>query len=274
MANEPIPAVQNLRVSQRGGILAIMDDLVQAMNAAASPENARALARYFKVAPGDYGEGDIFLGLKLGELRQLAKPYIKSAFEPDQWLPMLQSPIHEHRLITLVVMSERAKSIVRRGDGNELRLIYDTYLANTDHVNNWDLVDVSCGPIVGGYLLDRDRSPLYELARSDLLWDRRIAMVSSQRFLSRGETSDLYRLAEILLPDRHDLIHKAVGWSLREAGKKVDGDELRRFLDQHAAIMPRTALRYAIEHFDAAERRHFLNLPRTPAHNATRKRKD
>ena len=252
----------------------IVEDLVRAMNAAASPENARALARYFKVAPGEYGEGDIFLGLKLGELRQLAKPYLNSAFDPDQWLSMLRSPVHEHRLITLVVMTERAKKIVRRGDGNELRLIYDTYLDNTDHVNNWDLVDVSCGPIVGGYLLDRDRSPLYELARSDLLWDRRIAMVGSQRFLRRGETSDLYRLAEILLPDRHDLIHKAVGWSLREAGKRVDATELRRFLDQHAATMPRTALRYAIEHFDAAERQHYLTLPRTPAPSAKRNRND
>ena len=164
---------------------------------------------------------------------------------------MLRSPIHEHRLITLIVMSERAKKLVKRGDDDELRLIYDTYLGNTSYVNNWDLVDISCGPIVGGYLLDRDRSPLYELARSDLLWDRRIAMVGSQRFLRRGETSDLYRLAEILLPDRHDLIHKAVGWSLREAGKRVDADELRRFLDQYASTMPRTALRYAIEHFDA-----------------------
>jgi 3-methyladenine DNA glycosylase AlkD len=252
----------------------IMDDLVRAIEAAANPENARALARYFKVAPGDYGEGDIFLGLKLGELRQLAKPYLNSAFEPDQWLPMLRSPIHEHRLITLVVMSERAKKIVRRGDGNEFRLIYVTYRDNTSRVNNWDLVDISCGPIVGGYLLDRDRSPLYELAQSGWLWDRRIAMVGSQHFLRRRETSDLYRLAEILLPDRHDLIHKAVGWSLREAGKKVDADELRRFLDQHGATMPRTALRYAIEHFDAAERRHYLTLPRTPAPSAIRERKD
>jgi 3-methyladenine DNA glycosylase AlkD len=256
------------------GIVAIMDDLVQAMNASASPENARVLARYFRVAPGDYGEGDIFLGLKLGELRQLAKPYVNSAFEPDQWLPMLHSPIHEHRLITLVVMSERAKKIVRRGDGNELRLIYVTYRDNTSHVNNWDLVDISCGPIVGGYLLDRDRSPLYELAWSDWLWDRRIAMVGCQHFLRRRETSDLYRLAEILLPDRHDLIHKAVGWSLREAGKKVDADELRRFLDQHAASMPRTTLRYAIEHFDVAERQHYLTLPRMPAPSSMRKRKD
>src|SRR4030095_3650307 len=256
------------------GIVTIMDDLVRAMERAASPENAQALARYFKVGPGSYGEGDIFLGLKLGDLRQLAKPYIAEVFEPDQWLPLLRSLIHEHRLITLVVMSERAKRRLKRGADEELRLIYDTYLGNTRYVNNWDLVDVSCGPIVGGYLLDRDRSPLYELARSDLLWDRRIAMVSSQYFLRRGETADLYRLAEILLPDRHDLIHKAVGWSVREAGKRVDRDELRRFLDQHGAPMPRTALRYAIEHFDAAERRHYLTLPRTPAPSAIRERKD
>jgi 3-methyladenine DNA glycosylase AlkD len=239
-----------------------MDDLIRAMEAAASPENARALTRYFKVAPGSYGEGDIFLGLKLSELRQLAKPYVNSIFEPERWLPLLHSPIHEHRQITLVVMSERAKKLLKRGSDEELQLIYDTYLSNTRYVNNWDLVDVSCGPIVGGYLLDRDRSPLYRLARSDLLWERRIAMVSSQTFLARGETSDLCRLAEILLPDRHDLIHKAVGWSLREAGKKVDRDELRRFLDQHASVMPRTALRYAIEHFDPAERQPYLALPR------------
>jgi 3-methyladenine DNA glycosylase AlkD len=248
-----------LRMPAPHGIVALVEDLVRAMEATATPENARALARYFKVAPGSYGEGDIFLGLKLGDLRQLAKPYAASVFEPDQWLPMLRSPIHEHRLIALVVMTERAKKPANEA---ELQMIYDTYLGNTSYVNNWDLVDVSCGPIVGGYLLDRDRSPLYELVRSPLLWDRRIAMVGSQYFLRRGETGDLYRLAEILLPDRHDLIHKAVGWSLREAGKRVDGDELRRFLDQHAAAMPRTTLRYAIEHFDPTERQHYLAIPR------------
>jgi 3-methyladenine DNA glycosylase AlkD len=250
-------------VSVPAGNVAIVDDLVRAMEAAATPETARVLASYFKVAPGSYGEGDIFLGLKLSDLRRLAKPYAASAFELDQWLPMLHSPIHEHRLIALVVMGERAKKAVKKGvDGGELRLIYDTYLNNTRYVNNWDLVDVSCGPIVGGYLLDRDRSPLYALARSELLWDRRIAMVSSQHFLRRRETGDLYHLAEILLPDQHDLIHKAVGWSLREAGKRVDRDELRRFLDQHASVMPRTALRYAIEHFEPAERQRYLAIPR------------
>jgi 3-methyladenine DNA glycosylase AlkD len=244
------------------GNLALVNDLVQAMEAAATPENARALARYFKVAPGGYGEGDVFLGIKLSHLRQLAKPYAASVFEPADWLPLLRSPIHEHRLIALVVMSERAKQAAEKSNG-ELQVIYDTYLDNTNYVNNWDLVDVTCGPIVGGYLLDRDRSPLYTLVRSDRIWDRRIAMVSSQHFLRRRETTDLYRIAEILLPDRHDLIHKAVGWSLREAGKRVDRDELRRFLDQQASIMPRTALRYAIEHFDSAERQHYLTHSKT-----------
>ena len=251
-------------MSSARGIVTIMDDLVRAMDAAASPESARALSRYFKVSPGSYGEGDIFLGLKVGELRQLAKPYVVSAFEPAEWLPLLRSPIHEHRLITLIVMSERARKSVERPDDGELRLIYGTYLGNTSYVNNWDLVDVSCGPIVGGYLLDRDRAPLYQLVQSDLLWERRIAMVSSQHFLPRGETADLYRLAVILLPDRHDLIHKAVGWSLREAGKRVDRDELRCFLDQYVPVMPRTALRYAIEHFELAERQHYLAIPRQP----------
>ncbi|HKN45234.1 MAG TPA: DNA alkylation repair protein [Propionibacteriaceae bacterium] len=251
-------------MSSARGIVTIMDDLVRAMDAAASPENARALSRYFKVSPGSYGEGDVFLGLKVGELRQLAKPYVVSAFQPAEWLPLLRSPIHEHRLITLIVMSERARKSVRRLDDGELRLIYETYLGNTSYVNNWDLVDVSCGPIVGGYLLDRDRAPLYQLVESDLLWERRIAMVSSQHFLPRRETDDLYRLAVILLPDRHDLIHKAVGWSLREAGKRVDREGLRRFLDQYAPVMPRTALRYAIEHFEPAERQHYLAIPRQP----------
>jgi len=240
-----------------------MDDLKAAMDAAASPEDARTLTRYFKVAPGSYGEGDVFLGLKLSDLRQLAKPYVASAFEADQWLAMLRSPIHEHRQIALLVMSERASKSATRPEGaTELELIYHTYLDNTRWVNNWDLVDVSCRPIVGGYLLDRERSPLYQLVKSDWLGDRRIAMVSSQHFLRRAETSDLYRLAVILLPDRHDLIHKAVGWSLREAGKRVDRNELRGFLDQYAPRMPRTALRYAIEHFEPTERQHYLALPR------------
>ncbi len=237
-----------------------IEELVRAIDAAADPEAARVLTRYFKVGPGDYGEGDTFIGVKLSQLRPLAAPYAIEVFEPSLWLPLLYSPVHEHRLCALVVMSERARrNAGRQGDPEELELIYRTYLDNTAYVNNWDLVDISSKPIVGGYLQHRDRSPLYALARSDSLWERRIAMVGSQWFLKVGETDDLYRLAEMLLGDRHDLMHKAVGWSLREAGKK-DPDALRAFLTTHISRMPRTALRYAIEKFDAEERRAFLQL--------------
>src|SRR5918997_1421412 len=224
--------------------------LVQAMEATADRETARTLAQYFQVRPGGYGEGDTFLGLKLSQLRPLATPYTTEPFDPDLWLPLLSSPVHEHRLISLVVMSERARrNAGRRGDPGELELVYRTYLDNTAYVNNWDLVDVSAKPVVGGYLQHRDRTPLYLLARSGLVWERRIAMVGCQWFLKGGETADLFRLAEMLLGDRHDLMHKAVGWSLREAGKQ-DPAALREFLTAHVGAMPRTTLRYAIEHFE------------------------
>jgi 3-methyladenine DNA glycosylase AlkD len=146
------------------------------------------------------------------------------------------------------------------GSAAELARLFDTYLANTASINNWDLVDVSSPSLVGGYLMDRDRDVLYRLAGSTVLWERRIAMVSTQTFIRAGQTGDVYRLAELLLADPHDLMHKAVGWMLREAGKRVDATELRRFLDLHAPRMPRTALRYAVEHFDGEERRHYLGL--------------
>ena len=154
--------------------------------------------------------------------------------------------MHEHRLVALVVMAERARrNTLRRGDPAELEQVYETYLDNTAYVNNWDLVDVSAKPIVGGHLQHRDRAPLYVLARSPLIWDRRIAMVGSQWFLKAGETDDVFALAELLLGDRHDLMHKAVGWSLREAGKR-DPAALRQFLD-HARLgdaADRPALRH------------------------------
>ena len=235
-------------------------ELVKRMESAADPETARILARYFQVRPGGYGEGDVFLGIKLSELRTLVAPYAAEPFHPDRWTPLLRSPVHEHRLVSLVVMSERARrNAGRRGDPEELQLVYRTYLDNTAFVNNWDLVDISCKPIVGGHLQHRDRAPLYVLAHSESLWERRIAMVGSQWFLKTGETDDLFRLAEILLGDRHDLMHKAVGWSLREAGKR-DPDGLRRFLTAHIPAMPRTTLRYAIEKFDPEKRGRYLHF--------------
>lgn len=237
-----------------------MDDLARALEAAANPEDARVLQRYFQVRPGGYGEGDVFVGIKLSVLRPLARPYAAQPFAPERWLGWLRSRIHEHRMLALVVMAERARrNAGPRGDPAEHELVYRTYLANTAYVNNWDLVDISCKPIVGGYLLRRDRSPLYALARSDSLWERRMAMVGCQWFVKSGDCDDVYRLAELLLGDRHDLMHKAIGWSLREAGRQ-DRDALRVFLDRHIAELPRTTLRYAIEHFDEPERQHYLRL--------------
>jgi 3-methyladenine DNA glycosylase AlkD len=240
-----------------------VEELVRTMRAAADPEAAAVLTRFFQVRPGGYGEGDQFIGLKLSQLRGLAKPYVRTPFRAADWLPLLQSPVHEDRQVALVVMTERATRAARTGSpvaATELELVYRTYRANAAYVNNWDLVDLSCGPIVGGFLSDRDRAPLYDLVRSPSLWERRIAIVASQHFLRSKDSADLYRLAALLLDDREDLLHKAVGWSLREAGKRVDRDELCRFLDRYATVMPRTALRYAIEHFDEPERQHYLKL--------------
>lgn len=255
-----------------------MQQLVEAIATAAEPGTAAVLARYFQVRPGGYGEGDTFVGVKLSALRELVAPYVVEPFAVDPWLPLLQSPVHEHRLAALVVMAERARhGTLRRGDPAELELVYQTYLANTAYVNNWDLVDVSAKPIVGGYLQPRDRAPLYALARSALIWDRRIGMVGSQWFLRTGETHDLFALAALLLDDRHDLMHKAVGWSLREAGKR-DPAALRRFLNRHVGRMPRTALRYAIEHFPEPERQNYLSAakggrpPLDPPRRATNTR--
>jgi 3-methyladenine DNA glycosylase AlkD len=240
---------------------------VPALQAAADPGAAVVLARYFQVKPGGYGEGDVFIGLKVGQLRAIGKPYYTQEFLADDWLELLQSPVHEHRLLALIVMSERANRCVDtsptepdKTGHRESAHLYQTYLANTEFINNWDLVDVSCGAVVGGYLMHRDRSPLFQLASSANLWERRIAIVSTQQFIRAGQSQDVYRLAELLLSDPHPLMHKAVGWMLRETGKRVDLTELRTFLDQHAPQMPRTALRYAIERLDPDERRHYLTL--------------
>lgn len=233
-----------------------MADLINLLRAEADPDDAEILARYFQTGPGGYGEGDVFLGIKLSRLRTILKPHRTVRFVPAEWLPLLHSPIHEHRLACLVVMAERAQ----RGAAAERAELYATYLANTAHINNWDLVDVSAAAVVGGYLMDRARSVLYQLARSPLLWDRRIAVVSTHRFLRAGQSGDTYALALLLRDDDHDLIHKAVGWMLREAGRRVSRAELVAFLDQYAASLPRVTLRYAIEHLDPEERTHYRKL--------------
>jgi 3-methyladenine DNA glycosylase AlkD len=216
-----------------------------------SPEAAAFAARYFKTAPGQYGAGDVFLGVRVPVLRKLAAEF--RSLPEGEVLSLLHSEFHEARLLALLIMVR----VASRGDEAAKRRVYDLYLANTRRVNNWDLVDASAGPIVGGYLHDKDRAPLYRLARSANLWERRIAVIATSFFIARHDFADTLTIAEMLLADGHDLIHKAVGWMLREVGKR-DQATLETLLKSHHRAMPRTMLRYAIERFPEPLRRTYL----------------
>ncbi|HEY3558222.1 MAG TPA: DNA alkylation repair protein [Kribbella sp.] len=234
--------------------------LLADVDAAADPAVAEILARYFKLGPGGYGHGDRMIGVKLSTIRGILKPYLRAALPLPELEQALTSPVHEHRLTILCLLADRASRAVQPRTANpaELEAIYDIYLRSTASVNNWDLVDCSAPQIVGGYLLDKPRDPLYALVRSSSLWERRIALVATQYLINQGQTADTYKLAAEVLDDREDLIHKASGWMLREAGKRVCEDELRVFLDRYATRMPRTMLRYAIERLDPDSRRRYL----------------
>lgn len=232
------------------------DRLLQALEKHASPNDAVFLQRFFKTGEGQYGAGDIFIGVRNPQMRQVAKDF------KDMPLPeieaSLESPIHEVRMTALVIMANRAK----KADEAEHKALYTLYLRRSDRVNNWDLVDVTCRDVVGGYLYKHPELAMKtftRLAKSKWLWDRRIAMISTAYFISRGQLDEAYAIAEMLLSDKHDLMHKAVGWMLRETGKK-DPERLRAFLTNHIHELPRTALRYAIEHFEPEERQYFLRL--------------
>src|ERR1019366_10167946 len=214
-------------------------DLETELDGLADPKAAEHAARFFKTGEGQYGEGDKFLGLRVPVIRTVCKKY--KALPLNEIEKLLESPIHEHRLASLIIMTEQAKK--KAGEALKKQL-YDLYLRRTDRINNWDLVDVSCPAVIGGYLLDKNRAPLYRLGRSKKLWEKRIAMVSTLAFIRAGQLDDAFALAKVLLPDQHDLIHKAVGWMLRCAGD-VDKPALLKFLDAHAHEMRRTALRYS-----------------------------
>ena len=209
--------------------------------------------RFFKCGPGQYGEGDAFLGIMVPKLRTLSKEF--TPIPVTEALALLQSRWHEARLLALMILVRKYE----RGDDDVRGEIYRGYLANTHRVNNWDLVDASAPNIIGAHLLERDRAPLYDLAKSGSLWERRIAIVSTFHFIRRGDFDDTLRIAEIVLNDRHDLIHKASGWMLREVGKR-DQPLLERFLRKHANRMPRTMLRYAIERFPDELRRTYMRV--------------
>ena len=216
------------------------------------PEQAAVLRRFFKTGPGQYGEGDLFRGIKVPALRQIVKKY------PDLPLAdaerLLHAGHHEDRLLGLLFLVagfEKGGAEVRSG-------IYRLYLDNTRFINNWDLVDVTAPHIVGAYLFDRNRAPLRSLARSALLWERRIAIVATFYFIRRNQFDDTLKIAGMLLGDKHDLMHKAVGWMLREVGKRDLAAE-EGFLQKHCGHMPRTMLRYAIERFDPDKRTGYLH---------------
>ena len=211
------------------------------LRAVASPAKAEILSRFFKTGKGDYGEGDKFLGVVVPEQRAIAKRHRDLALAEIEQL--LYSRYHEERLTALLILTYQFPSANEEAQ----KKIYDFYIKHSRQINNWDLVDVTAPNIVGAWLSDKDRKVLFDFAKSDNLWQRRIAIISTFYFIRRGDYLDTIKLAKILLNDRHDLIHKAVGWMLREVGKNCGTKILTDFLDEHKSKMPRTMLRYAIE---------------------------
>lgn len=217
----------------------------------ADPEWAAHSAHYFKTGPGGYGEGDCFLGIRVPELRAQVKKCDAVSLKDIRVL--LMSAFHEERLFALLLLVRRFD----KGNEQERAAIYDLYLDNLQYINNWDLVDSSASQIIGGYHQSRDKRKLYQLAKSDRIWDRRVAIIATFHFIRNGQFDDALKLAEQLLNDTEDLIHKAVGWMLREIGKR-DVVVEQAFLQTHYKTMPRTMLRYAIEKFPETLRKQYL----------------
>lgn len=229
----------------------IAKEIQQELETYIDPVKKAYLPNFFKTGKGQYGEGDKFLGIVVPNTRLVAKKHKEEPLEVVKEL--MRSEYHECRLCGLLMLVERFK----RSDETQRKEIYDFYLTQTERINNWDLVDLSASYIVGEYLKDKSRKPLYRLADSKLLWDQRIAVVSTHAFIKNNDFADIYALAEKLLLHEHDLMRKAIGWMLREAGKR-DKQPLMAFLDKHASVMPRTMLRYAIEKFSEEERKYYM----------------
>jgi 3-methyladenine DNA glycosylase AlkD len=225
------------------------DRFVERLTAYRSPDQLRKYQRAFKVAEG----GEEFIGVRMGQVFALAKEFIE--LPPAELERLLESPIHEVRAGALSIMDKQARR--RRTPEARRKELFELYLRRIDRVDNWDLVDLAAPYVVGGYLSDKPRDVLYELAHSENPWERRTAIVSTGLFIRQGEVDDTFRIAELLAADNHDLVQKATGWMLREAGKR-DRQRLLGFLDDHAASLPRILLRYAIEHLDQQQRTHYL----------------
>lgn len=235
-------------------MLSSLITLKKTIRAAADSKKALVMKGFFKTGKGHYGEGDIFLGLTVPISRRIARNY--ADLPAGDIKKLLASTIHEDRLIALLIMVDRFTNGIER----VRKEMYDLYLASTKYINNWDLVDLSAAKIVGPYIENRPRQVLRTLARSKDLWQRRIAIVATYYFIKQDDFFDTFAIAKQLLSDRHDLIHKAVGWMLREVGKR-SLSTLRQFLDDYKNKLPRTTLRYAIERFPEAERKKYLVRP-------------
>lgn len=217
----------------------------------ANPEKAKILQRFFKIGKGEYGEGDVFLGINAPSIKEIVSKYKNLEFSDIEEL--LKSKIHEERIAALLILVNRFSS----GNDKTKKEIYEFYLVNTKYINNWDLVDLSAAKIVGSWLADKEKDALYNLALSENVWERRIAIISTFDFIRKNKFRDTIDISKILLKDEHDLIHKAAGWMLREVGKR-EQELLESFLKKYHKQMPRTTLRYAIEKFDPDTRRKYL----------------
>ena len=225
----------------------ITKTITSELQALSNAEKREIFPRFFKAGKGEYGEGDRFLGVTVPNIRAIAKLHKDISIEEIREL--IQSEWHEVRLCALIIMVEKSK----KKDEALRKELFNLYLSQTKRINNWDLVDLSCRFIIGEYLLDKSRDILYQLAQSPLLWDNRIAIVSTYAFIRKGQLEDTYALSDLMMQHSHDLMHKAIGWMLREAGKR-DSERLYDYVMSHRADMPRTMLRYAIEKFSPKER--------------------
>lgn len=236
-------------------MILLSDTILAELQSVASAEKRAVLMRFFKTAPGEYGEGDEFLGISVPVVRSIVKAFsVKADMETIGQL--MVSPWHEARLCALLLLIERFKKRPEKRDS-----IYQFYLKGSRFVNNWDLVDLSAPHIVGQYLLERPRQILYDLAADALLWNRRIAVVSTLTFIRHRDFTDTLKLVELLMSDKENLMHKAMGWMLREIGKR-DERTLTSFLDKRAACLPRTALRYSLERLSDEQRKYYMSMKR------------
>jgi 3-methyladenine DNA glycosylase AlkD len=226
--------------------------IIKELHKFAGPEKAALLQRFFKTGKGEYGEGDCFIGVVVPDVRAVVKKFYQTISLPETF-KILKSKIHEERLLALFILVAK----FQKAQEKEREAIFRAYLKHTAYINNWDLVDLSAYHICGGYLEDKDRGILYRLARSNDLWERRIAVLSTFYFIRQNDFKDCLAIADILLNDKHDLIHKAVGWMIREVGKRDQKAE-EKFLKSRYKKMPRTMLRYAIERFPENKRKSYL----------------